>query len=70
MYKISAEKAFSSKSFQDKNVQSKDGKRSSANEASITFKHDATSEFIRCYKAFIILSVQYSLANLQSKPSK
>lgn len=65
MYKISAEKAFSSKSLQDKNLQSKDGKKSNINEASMTFKHDPISEFIRCYKAFVTLSMQFSLANLQ-----
>jgi hypothetical protein len=30
----------------------------------MSFRHDPISEFIRCYKAFITLSIQYSLTNL------
>jgi len=31
----------------------------------MAFRHDPISEFIRCYKAFVVLSIQYSLTNLQ-----
>lgn len=31
----------------------------------MAFRHDPISEFIRCYKAFIVLSMQYSLCDLQ-----